>query len=272
MRALIINGDDFGMTPATTSGVIRAFSDGLLTSASLVTNMASSPEAIRFARGHPALDLGIHLNFLRGEPVWPPAHVASLLGPDGRFRRTTRAWVTALAMGSIQLQQVLLEARAQIRRALDAGVRLTHLDAERHLHLLPGLTDVVARVAREFAIPVVRRAPWYPGAAWKTHTLRRLAWGARPFPGQLIPSVAPSPSWNGYRQALDQLPEGVTELICHPAEPALREPNASVMDPFFTHHDRVEELRLLVGDTLRGALDAAHISLTDFAALAGARR
>ncbi|HZB97351.1 MAG TPA: ChbG/HpnK family deacetylase, partial [Candidatus Sulfotelmatobacter sp.] len=60
-RLLIVNADDFGMSTGVNRGVIRAHSEGIVTSASLMVRRAAAADAVRIARGYPRLSLGIHL-------------------------------------------------------------------------------------------------------------------------------------------------------------------------------------------------------------------
>jgi predicted glycoside hydrolase/deacetylase ChbG (UPF0249 family) len=54
------------------------------------------------------------------------------------------------------MAQVEVELTAQIERLQSAGVRLTHLDAHKHVHAYPPVFAIVARLAARFGIPVVR--------------------------------------------------------------------------------------------------------------------
>ena len=71
------------------------------------------------------------------------------------------------------------EARAQVQKILAAGIRPSHIDTHKHTHLLPPVLDVVARIAREFDIPWVRR-PFDFGIGSQTRLLKgAVAFGMR---------------------------------------------------------------------------------------------
>jgi predicted glycoside hydrolase/deacetylase ChbG (UPF0249 family) len=59
--------------------------------------------------------------------------------------------------GKIRLAEVRCELDAQIRKVLDCGVSVSHLDSHQHLHLLPGIWRIVTELARKYAISCVRR-------------------------------------------------------------------------------------------------------------------
>ena len=61
-RRLIVNADDFGLTPGVNRGILHAHSHGIVTSTSLMVHRQAAPEAAAAARQHPELGLGLHLD------------------------------------------------------------------------------------------------------------------------------------------------------------------------------------------------------------------
>ena len=59
-RSLIVNADDFGLTPGVNAGIARAHEQGILTSASLMVRPASAADAVRYAERDGDLALGLH--------------------------------------------------------------------------------------------------------------------------------------------------------------------------------------------------------------------
>ena len=49
-RALIVNADDFGLSPGVNAGVARTHEQGILTSASLMVRQPAADEAAAYAR------------------------------------------------------------------------------------------------------------------------------------------------------------------------------------------------------------------------------
>src|SRR5258708_13900826 len=62
-RLLIVNGDDFGQSAGINRGIIAAHEGGILTSSSLMVRWPYAAEAAEYARNHPALSVGLHLDF-----------------------------------------------------------------------------------------------------------------------------------------------------------------------------------------------------------------
>ncbi len=136
MKRLIINADDFGLAGSVNRAVVRGFREGVLTSATLMVNGTAYAEAVEAARANPGLGVGVHLNILRGRPVLPPGRIPSLVGPDGLFLGKTALLLRRHLAGRLDAREIAEEFGAQIGKALADGVPVTHLDSEKHLHMI----------------------------------------------------------------------------------------------------------------------------------------
>src|SRR4030095_4795665 len=67
-KYLIVNADDFGQSPGINRGIIEAHEHGIVTSASFMTRWPAAGEAASYAREHPKLSVGLHLDL--GEWVY----------------------------------------------------------------------------------------------------------------------------------------------------------------------------------------------------------
>jgi predicted glycoside hydrolase/deacetylase ChbG (UPF0249 family) len=281
-RRLVVNADDLGLTVAVNDGIFDAHELGILTSASLFANAPATADAIRRAGSHPSLGIGAHLALVDGAPTLPPKQVPTLVADDGRFPRSWRPFIVACLRGRVSLAAVELELIAQIERLQRAGVKLTHLDAHKHVHAYPPVFAVVARLAARFGIPVVRvpyerwtRTPWLGGGP----DARRIA------PAQAFLDAAMWPwAHRDYRTAaslelrtprfigrihtgvlnrstlhalLRATAPGVTELMVHPGyvDDALRRTATRLLE------SREQELDLLCSTETRALLAGAHIHL-----------
>ena len=61
-RRLIVNADDFGQSVGINDGVARAHQHGIVTSASLMVRWPAAKDAATYAREHPDLSLGLHVD------------------------------------------------------------------------------------------------------------------------------------------------------------------------------------------------------------------
>ena len=68
-RRLIVTADDFGRTPWVNRAVEKAHRDGILRFASLMVQGGAAREAVRIARAHPTLGVGVHLDLCRESPA-----------------------------------------------------------------------------------------------------------------------------------------------------------------------------------------------------------
>jgi predicted glycoside hydrolase/deacetylase ChbG (UPF0249 family) len=196
------------------AGIVAAHREGILTAATLMANAPAFEDAVRLASENPSLDIGCHLVLVQGEGL--PASIPELL--------------FALARRRID---VYGEFERQVRKIVDAGIRPSHLDTHKHTHLAPPVLDAVIRIARDFGIPWVRKPVDFPMRASAAPFLKRAVHagvrllGSR-FDGKLRASgCRATDHFTGFQitgrlgvqelQALiRQLPEGLTELMCHP--------------------------------------------------------
>lgn len=234
MKGLLINADDFGLREGVNARIVEGFREGLLASASLLANTPATASAIDFARRHPGLTVGVHLNLSQGVPVAPRERIRSLLNRDGRFPPSAYAVLRRSLLNALDPDEVRVEWDAQIALVADAGIRPSHLDGHHHVHLLPRLLPVAASLARRFAIPAVRiprsiqfdRSGLSPVIRLKWWTIAHLARRHDAKENRLDPCDAffELPVGLGgtarYQAVLDQflhrVEDGVTELACHP--------------------------------------------------------
>jgi len=97
LKRLIVNADDWGLTPGVNRGIVRAFQHGIVTSASLLVTGSAFEEAVALARDFPSLDVGLHLALVEEQAVLPPEALPTLVDKTGRLPRTKRILQTRAA-------------------------------------------------------------------------------------------------------------------------------------------------------------------------------
>ncbi|MFA5090962.1 MAG: ChbG/HpnK family deacetylase [Candidatus Omnitrophota bacterium] len=165
VKKAIITGDDFGLIPSVNRAIIKAYSQGILTSTSLMVNMPGFEDALDLIKGNPGLDVGLHINFLRGRPVLPVKKVRTLTDENGFFISNIFKIITGLYRKSIDIKHLELECDAQIRKGLENGVRITHLNSERHMHLTGIVYGIIVKLANRHGISWIRNineSPYLP--------------------------------------------------------------------------------------------------------------
>lgn len=84
-KRLIFRVDDLGYTEAYDRGAVRAFSEGIASSADIMLDSPHTVEILRWVKDKPWLSIGWHRH-LWESPVLPPEEVPSLVKEDGRFK------------------------------------------------------------------------------------------------------------------------------------------------------------------------------------------
>lgn len=154
---LILNADDFGLTPGVNRAVAELYAAGALTSTTLMARSTAFADAVEIAHANPGLGTGCHIVFTDGTPVSPPETIPSLLGPDRRtFRPSLHAFLIAAVTGRIRRDDLQREAIAQIRTLQTAGLHVTHVDTHKHTHILPQIAGPLLEAVVETGVLAVR--------------------------------------------------------------------------------------------------------------------
>src|SRR5882757_3579744 len=161
---LIINADDFGLTPGVNRAIAELHRAKAITSATLMATGAAFEDAVAIAHANPALGVGCHIVLTDGLPVLPPEKIPTLIGPDRKtFRPSLIDFVQALLLGNIHEVDIAREAAAQIQKLQIAGIAITHLDTHKHTHLFPAVLRPLLGIAERMSIPAIRypfEQPW----------------------------------------------------------------------------------------------------------------
>ena len=186
-KYLIVNADDFGLSPGVNRGIIEAAERGILTSSSLMVRQPAAAAAAGYAKKGLTISIGLHLDL--GEWVYQ----------DGE-------WVPLYSVvATNDAEAVATEARRQIvqfQKLMEQPP--THIDSHQHVHRDEPVRSIVAGLAAELGIPVRDQTA---GIAYCGYFYGQTAEGES-MPEALSPSALVG--------ILRSLPEGVTELGCHP--------------------------------------------------------
>ena len=243
MRELIVNADDFGLTPQVSQGILDAHRDGIVTSTTLLANGGAFGDAVSMSRRAPQLGIGVHLNLSEGAPVSHPFTIPSLVDAQGTLHLTPGRLRAGILQRKVSLVDVERELHAQIEKVLRADISPTHLDGHKHIHVLPGISAVVIRLAQRFGIRNVRcPVEERPNLASllrqkrgaQTSVIKQYIVGrsvsrfAHGFKEKLETAglVCPARFYGlsetgflnlqGVQEILSRLPYGISELMCHP--------------------------------------------------------
>ncbi len=269
MIQLVINADDLGLHPRIDDGIFEAHATGVVTSSTLLATGPTAEAATARAKRE-ALSVGVHLCLTTHLSPASKTRDVRWLAPGGRFRRNwaelSLAWLSRL----VPREEVELELRAQVARARELGAEVDHLDTHQHLHLLPGMTDIVESLATELNVPVrwPRERPtahWlvHPRSAMKTALLTGLARSKRSTGARRIAAYgvfeAGRLSETRLLRLISSLGEGQHEIGCHPGYA----PGVVKHDPTW-HYDWETELSAVRSPRVRAAITERGISLVSY--------
>ena len=229
-RHLIVNADDFGLSPGVNAGIIRAYEHGIVTSTSLMTRWPGARNAAEYARAHPDFGMGLHLDL--GEWVCR----------DGEWS----------AKYEVVPPHDAALVREEIRRQLHDFRRLVgrdpdHLDSHQHAHRDEPVRSIAIEIAQEIGVPLRHFTPdvKYCGSFY-----------GQDEKGDPVPRFI---CVDALIDVIQALPPGATELCCHPAAQA-------DIDTMYVN-ERLTELRTLCDARVGRALDEAEIRLETFGSL-----
>jgi chitin disaccharide deacetylase len=227
-RYLIVNADDFGRSTGINAGVAECHERGIVTSASLMVRWPATEEAASYARAHPRLSIGLHLDlseWAAEDGDWRPLYERVAEGDQGAVAAEVDAQLAAF-------REVV-------------GRDPTHLDGHQHAHRDEPAKSILLALATALGVPLrdFSTRVRYSGSFY----------GQTP-QGEPLPRAI---SVDGLLATLSELPPGITELGCHPA----------TVEDFESMYlgERLEEVRTLCDPRIAQALASAEIGLLSFA-------
>jgi hopanoid biosynthesis associated protein HpnK len=155
-RRLIVNADDFGLSPSVNAAVIRAHREGILTSASLMVNEPGCAEAAQLARDNPRLGVGLHLTLLMGHSALSPEKIPGLVNSRGEFSNHPVGVGMGYFFKKNLRDQLRAEIHAQFEKFHSTGLPLDHVNGHLHLHLHPVVFKILMEDAASLRIRHLR--------------------------------------------------------------------------------------------------------------------
>ncbi len=223
-RGLILHVDDLAMCHGGNLAFLELAGAGHVTCGSVMVPCPWFGEIAEVAVADPALDLGVHLTLTsewrhyRWRPLTTASPASGLVDDEGCFWRDVASLRAHLVVEAAEA-----ELRAQIERALAAGLRPTHIDAHMAAAMLPELLDLHIRLAVDYGLmPVLPRdIPWAPDRPSYAAALARLDAAGLPVidhfrgthPVDAVETAA------RYRETNETLSPGITHFALHATRP-----------------------------------------------------
>jgi len=155
---IIINADDFGYSSDVNGAITEALKKGLISSTTMLVNMPGFEEAAKLTKTKDFINrVGIHLNLFEGLPLTKEMQECQIFcDKNGLYHGNRMHFLAPLKTNSSVIYN---ELHAQIEKAVNAGIKPTHLDSHAHRHTNYFIGNIVVRLAKEFRIPSVRIHP-----------------------------------------------------------------------------------------------------------------
>ncbi len=217
---VVINADDVGMCQSTLPAFFNLVDAGLVSSGSIMVSCPWFPEAARWCRRHPRVDVGIHLTLTsewdgyRWGPISTCDPASGLLDAEGYFYRNQSMWENP------DPQAIRVEMQAQVERALEAGIDLTHIDCHMFANLVPVVVDHYVALGFEQGVPVmmVRQPQWVEALSAQAIS----EWEEQGLPvfdhlREMYLNETAEGRIGQAQKMFDDLPPGLTYLLVHPA-------------------------------------------------------
>jgi hopanoid biosynthesis associated protein HpnK len=279
-KQLIVSGDDFGLSPGTNLGIIKAHRDGILTNASLMVNGSAFAEAVALAHATPSLAVGLHLVLVQGRTTLAPRDIPDLVDAAGMLRvNATAAGFRYFFVPRLQ-GQIEREIGAQLEKYLSTGLPLSHVDGHLNIHMHPSVLAILLKLASRYGIRAMRlpREPWRTSLRLDRRERRRKLMEALIF-RNLTRFARPRLAAHGIRHpdqmfglhqsghvtepyvlgVLQNLPPGITEVYSHPA---LVDGEARRWRP--AEYESEAEVAAFTSACVRDTLRAADIELMSY--------
>jgi chitin disaccharide deacetylase len=279
-KKLIVNADDLGMSEGINRGILEAHVEGIVTSTTAMMTASAATAGIKLVQQQaPALGLGLHFNLTYGRPLLKAKEVPSLVRSDGSFVSATRGLSFQHHWRS---HDIKAELKAQFERFTNvAGCLPDHLDSH---HLIDSLSaecrEAMLDLADTYNLPVRQGGR----SLYRQFEKKLAGWGKvqkaiapllfRRYPfkrhAHIFDRMPRSPDHFDFSfhdaQAttaqlhfiLDALPDGVTELVCHPGY------SSGAADGYLY---RELELAALKDDGVKARIAELEIVLVTFASL-----
>lgn len=154
--ALIVNGDDFGISREVNQGIIRAYREGILTSCSLMVTGDAFENAVSLARTHDGLAVGVHLVTVMGKSVLPHSRIPTLVDRQGNFPSDPTVAGLRYFFSARARRELERELAAQFEKFAATGLPFSHVDSHLHMHVHPVIFKYALELAEEYGVRYMR--------------------------------------------------------------------------------------------------------------------
>jgi len=271
----IVHADDVGMCHGANTAFAELSRTGSVNCGAVMVPCPWFNEAVEMATDAPALDLGVHLTLTSEWKTYRWAPISTTRKSSGLIDEHGCFWhrVPMLA-DRVVPEAAEAEMRAQIERALAAGIDITHIDSHMGAAMLPQLIEIYVRLGREYRLPILlpKHFAGYAAVlevgdvppAMYADFVSGLEADGWPLVDHfaMTPGVASAESDHAYRDLIAGLQPGLTFLALHPNVPG----DIEHIVPARAHF-RTDEYRLLKDPEFRDFIARQSIRTIGFRSL-----
>ncbi|MCM8823948.1 MAG: ChbG/HpnK family deacetylase [Candidatus Omnitrophica bacterium] len=265
MKIVIINADDFGLCAGVNRAIIEAYKKGVLTSATLFTNMIGFKEAVDLAKQNKGLGIGIHLNLTWGKPVSKEERCSTLINFKTGCFYSLPQFLLRYFLGSINFRDVQIELEYQINKFIDNGLFPTHIDTHHHIILLPKIFNIIYSLMMKYRIYRCRLLQ--PSKTYFSDSLlkREVKYAMLKKRGKVDVANLHFPDYVfdiekiTLKERISQIRDGVNEIITHPGyiDEEVGEFSGRI-------YKREEELHQLLSEEVSDLIKRSNIKLINY--------
>lgn len=245
---VIFNADDFGYSRAANFGIVDAFKFGVVRSTSILVNTAAFGHAVELYKENApdGLGVGIHLNLIKGRPLC--SGLETLTDANGNFYKFS---LFDSNKDYFDPNEIETEFEAQINKAFDAGIKLTHIDSHYGIHMQEPLFNVAVKLAQKYDLPL---------RMLESNKNNPIAMGTKTsdkFNGGFFAQNATLDYLINYLSGINC---GIVEILCRPAYVDIELFNGTRYNV-----NRINEIDVLCSDELKHFISQAGLELCNFA-------
>ncbi len=230
-RLVILHTDDIGMCQASVQAFTDLWENGTISSGAVMMPCPWAKAAADYCQAHPGVDMGVHatLNAEWDLYRWGPLSTcdpgSGFIDTDGFFFQEPEE-----TQAKADPDAALTELRLQVRKALEWGVGITHVDSHMGTTFHPKFLPAYVQVAQEARVPVMipRGDPSAyehlmgmkpPAAAGFASFTAQLEEQGMPLVDgiMMMPLDQPDGQVEIAKKLLGALPPGVTHFLFHPS-------------------------------------------------------
>lgn len=160
VKKIIITADDLGIDNQINKGIAESYTNGILTSSALLVNAPNTEEGVKIAKMYNNLEVGLHLSIVEGIALTNKrSSITDELSYFDNKICLTKNWKDFLIkyfLGKLKLVELEAELDLQFKKFLDYFDEIPFVNGTQHLHILPGIIDIVLKLAEKYKVKAIR--------------------------------------------------------------------------------------------------------------------